>query len=764
MQNSKESQKVVGNEGSAPKERSFFVNNLIKLAVFAVISLGVLVGTFFLEGALSSEKLEEEVQDRVVVRAEDGAFEIGDEEITFEPGHFWVNLAVAEDDLMIKVSDQVMLDPNKAVFEMVYEENNLEINVFDGDLKLLLLDGDHLLNELLVPRASRVRVPFRKIDDRLNELLTNKLRKELFYSALPASALESEFVVGNLEEDVRFVGALRQGYRTDVVASGLEDDFGVFNLMANSLTFVPNKREELKLTEVFSHINNAIYYAEENDKVKMKEELSLYELAYASLSFEYRQGEMYKDKLLSHLSDLSVFDFNDLEYEVYLFLLEKSGLAQDSELVDLYWNNVYKGLDVSAGEAHRAFDLYYNEFGKLVNEDTVNYQKYLEDQNQLFDNLFLRFPDFYRDGYFALKEDLEGKILTFYEGKDKEELTQAFLDSKIDFLKRLRRYFFDGEIDNAETKKIFRRLMNGARALLPKEESTVAVIALFETELNDIDDFWGYLSSPEYQTSFYGSDHEERYQAYLKERQEVFGFVEIRQDVFGETVEVEVSNEEVAAEVADVLEGKFDIAGVKLESLDDSKERYVHINAVVGGYPFRAIFDRDAELISEVYVYDELISDRAIKPSNLFALVADRFADLSDDQIIGDEELTVESVAQRRARLYVAQLVEDAGFDAEIEDIRVLSEEDAVYRVEGVTLNDYEDVAVTFDIAMNGEVATNLFMSVNGDPQVVAGEFELDEVFKLADAERVFLEVGSQYDPEVLLGRKVAVPKAKVGR
>ncbi len=284
----------------------------------------------------------------------------------------------------------------------------------------------------------------------------------------------------------------------------------------------------------------------------------------------------------------------------------------------------------------------------------------------------------------------------------------------------------------------------------------MAVIELFEAQLNDIEDFWGYLSSADYQTKFYGSTHEERYEAYLKEREQVFDFDDLREGVFGEVTEEAVSVEELALKVEEILAAKAEISSVVVEA-EDAKERYLPISAVVGGYPFKALFDRDTELLSEVFAYDEEVSSRPVPAEKLFGLIAQKFGDLAEDSAedATEEELAVESVAARRARLYVSEVLGDLGLEVSIEDVSTVSATEAIYRVSEVFLADTdEEVRASFEVMMNGEKVRGLFVTVSGEPQFLEGEFTLEELGVILEAERRFVESGEEYSLNGVLGRE----------
>ena len=107
--------------------------------------------------------------------------------------------------------------------------------------------------------------------------------------------------------------------------------------------------------------------------------------------------------------------------------------------------------------------------------------------------------------------------------------------------------------------------------------------------------------------------------------------------------------------------------------------------------------------------------------------------------LVLEEEFTIESVAERAARLFIAELIAGYGFVVEMDDVSVVDELNAIYRVEEIYKDENEDVVMTFDFVMNGEKAINLFLVVEGDPFVLDGEYTLEELASVASAEEDFL-------------------------
>ena len=203
----------------------------------------------------------------------------------------------------------------------------------------------------------------------------------------------------------------------------------------------------------------------------------------ATLSADITQGDNYLESLNYYIAKLLVFKPGDSQYEILKFVLDKKFYAKRDvyDVVNNFWLNVYDGIDSGDTRAEEALNDYYKYFSAAGNifGDTDLYRMYLSYQNQLFDNLLLKYPVFYRDGYFAIKTIFEENLLKLYEdGQLKGELAQAFLSNKIDFMKRLKKFFFEGKLEVKEAREIFKRLFREINDLMPKDQD-LAVIQFF---------------------------------------------------------------------------------------------------------------------------------------------------------------------------------------------------------------------------------------------------------------------------------------------
>lgn len=752
---------------------------IIKTVVFVVLGLGLIFGNFFLESYFGIENFvktdtfsainyEEEniIPDQGIIRFDsdysDHNFELkssGDHVYIFkmESGHIWGNFENSNARVNILIKNTVII-PDHSTFDLEFDGERINLATYNGDTYMGFLPetielteyadpySDLFMNRMLVPRDTQVIIPTKKVNEDIQQLLYSKLVKEFKYTAIPSSAKTSAWVTANFTEDKKYEEGIKQDYISQIIAKGASvrgilSDF-VFWAEEN-LTFIPEKKETMILDHLFHYVDDAIYYANQGNEAELQQSLSSFDSYYFTIPAKITKSENYFKRLDEYLDKFVIFTPVDKEYEVKKALLARKFLERRDQLdvVGIFWLDVYKGMDVNDVAAEQALNNYYEYFDQIEGN-----RRYISYQNQLFDNLFLRYSIFYKDGYFAIKNALERILLDSYEsGQLKEELEQAFVSNKIDFLKRLRQYFFDGEISVDDSKEIFSRLFEEINDLMAADNSEVAVIELFDSQLSDMDDFWGYLNSPEYHTKVYGRNYEERYKNYLEERDKIWNFINVHEDVLGEGTAPEIELIDVVREIEAAISSNSDVSDLEVGKIKDLDQRYVEISATIGGYPFKGQYDRDTDSLKDVYAYDELISERPVKLGSLLAVLQSRFAELVVDNDNEDEEVTLETTAQRYARIYVAEKVIEYGFIADMENVSVVDEDTAIYRVTeaGFESGEAEDeeaarigeeVFVTFDLKMNGELATNVYLVVDGNPMVLDSEYTLEELNALVVA------------------------------
>lgn len=757
---------------SAPKSH---LKSIFEAAVLFLISAVFIAGTLFVESIFQSDEIAVQsfspfFSDEIVVRFDEERslanplvklFE--DAVKVADTARFWANFKLSTKWQNILVGENVVLVPDHAVFDLEFDGERFVLKVFDGDVYVgFLAEGVDLIeikypydeifvNKLLVPRGKQVTVNVTKLDERYQKLLYTKLVKEFKYSGIAAADFDSQWVKTNMVADEKLMEAKKRDFVSKVIFAGKSSNEGFLGRFLfwseENLTFVPEKKKEILFEHLFGYLDDGIFYLTDGDDGNFLVSLEKYDGAMVGLSQNFKESEDFYQRFDEYLEKLAIFGIADVQYKAYKELLDRKFASgrEIFEVVNASWQNVYKGFNESSVLAEDALDAFYKYFdASLVQSEDGDYLfYYLTFNNQLFDNLLLSSPLFYKDGYFSMKNHIEEKLLELYhEGQMKEELKQAFISTKITFLKRLTAYFFEEKVDIVAAKKIVRRLVEEINKLMPEFASSVAVVELFEAELADVADFWGFLNTPEYHTSkTYGLTQKERYNSYLTEKDRIWNFVNVQEEILGDSVK-EISLASVTAEIQEAFAAVSGMDNLEIGEIKDLSQRYVKISATVQGYPISGMYDRDSGLIKEIYAYEELISDRAVKLSSLFSILSNKFADIVPEvkkEVEGEgDEPNVETYAQRFARSFVAKKVEEAGFVVEMENVEVVDELNAIYRVKDVQISENDKVLLTFDFLMNGEIATNVYLTVDKSPLVIEGKYTLEELYGIALAEGDF--------------------------
>lgn len=768
-----------------PKAHKF-----LKAATFILLGCTLLFGNFLLERHLAARG---EVQERIgfttfdlkednlipqhgIVRfdeakSNDATVVSADSdrgEYVFElrEGHLWGYFGMSDAKVDFVLGNVVVM-PDRASFELDFDGKDIVLKSFEGDVFLgFLAQGVTLenylneysevfMNRLLVPRGTKVTIPLSKVDQRLKTLLYSKLIKEFAYQSLTEQEKNGEWVAENNKKDATYSELVKQEFQGALIRQGVVTDENTLSkgieLVEDKLIFVPAKKERKSLDRLFAYLDDAIFYAGQSNAAEAEVKLREYELYLEDLPLSLKENDYYRGKIGEYLDGLSIFGPGDPLYTVYTGLLDRQFNANQGryDIVNRFWNDVYKAMDVSIVDAEQALDRYYRylkvTLGKY--EDEVYYKNYLAYQNQLFDNLFFLYSDFYQDRYFEMKDAVEGELLKLYSSDKQlsQELAQTFINNKISYLRTIMKLFFADQINVGDSRAIVSRLVREINELMPEDTSQVAVLELFETRLEEISSFWGYLNSPEYYSSAaYGSDNEERYQSYLKERDRIWSLIDLQVDIFGDAgAIVEISVEDVRAEIQTIFAKNPDVGGLQIGEIKDVSQRYVDVSAVIGGYPFEALYDRDYQTLKNIYVYGELISDRQVKLSGLFSLLEKHFAE-NELPVELTDNMSEETNAQRIFRRYLAGEIEKVGFKVEESNITRVDEAGSRYQVSEVYLEEYRNALVSFEFVVQGEKVVKLVIAVDGREIIVEGEYSLDELEDL---------VTKKSDPNQPVGR-----------
>lgn len=667
----------------------------------------------------------------------------------FKEGKLWGNFSLNSSKIDIMVGDIVFV-PNHAIFDLSFDGSTTWLSVYEGDVYIGFLDkkialSDYadgysglFMNRLLVPRNTKVTIPLNKVDDRLKSLLYSKIVKEFKYSKISADELKTSWVSANLQKDLSDTDALKKNLVLQFINSGLQSGDSalgdLFFWAEKNLTVAHDKKYEKILGKLFSSLSDAIFYSANGQNDQVSQYLSKFNNSLSEI--DLKNNTEYQKVFDEYVSKLSVFGPNDNLYQILSFLLDKEFVDGRNvyEVVDRFWLDVYRAAGINKSLADVSLKAYYKYLQAVMQtqEQDDYYKNFLAYRSQLFDNLFYNYEIFYEDDYFAMKTEIEKNYLNLFgESQLKQELRQDLVSNKIDFLKRLMNLFFEDKIAVDQARKIVSRLIKEVDSLMPLDNSGVAVVELFQNKLKEVSSFWGYLNDPEYYASVaYGSNHQTRYEAYLRDNNRIWTFIDIQRDVLGKSAVIAVTTKDIKKEIEAVLAANENVKSYKVGKIESIDDRYVPVEIEIEMYTVKAEYDREYDALRNVYVFGELVSKNTVRLDGLTALLDSKFApDKSGDVVTdGGDNVAVETNAQRIARRYVADIVTKAGFSATEDNVSLVDENESLYKIDNVTLSGNGAIYVSFHFAMTDEKAYDVSMKIGDQRITLAGKYTLSEL------------------------------------
>jgi len=662
----------------------------------------------------------------------------------------------------IRVADKVVIIPDFSMFEVTYNEADSTLylanfggNTYVGFLpETVKVDGyvdeyDGMLNNvLLVPAGMRAKIYLNRADDRLKTVLSSKLAKEFSYGRIPYDSEKSVdlFDRKNLDEATKYNETLK-AYQRDTFKVLADQNYGAasktYDVLSKVLTVFSQKRNSQYLSKLEGVLYDALTIS---DPQKMQDKLLIGDLADYGVSEDY-----YVEFLKRVTSALLCFGSTDSEYNVLTFIVDESkSQLSFVEFADLITatvsHDIYSGKNIE-----QSYKRAYGGVEKLISgvDDAVKYKKTLTFYNEYFDSLISRFPQLYKLEYFNMKGDIEKALFElYYVGQAREEMKQTFVSEKIAMLKGLKDFFFDEKIAIEDARKVMSYLVQSINDYMPAKTSKNAVISLFESELKDVGNFWGYINNVEYaKSSLYGTTHAERFKVYLAEKSQVTSILDVQRDILGTDVIVAETPSDVQGEVERVLTASG-ATSVVVEKLKDVQKRYVNVSASLGGYEFNGEYDRDYGYLRNVYAYGQLISESNVKVDALASLLSKTLSDVVANTGLDvrkavprdaseSAELIAETNAQKIAKTIIAKNVIEAGFNATMEDVDILDPTIALYRINGVSLTGGSNIKVSFDYYANDSIAKNIYIQDGGEGKSIEGEVPFNTLKDIVSNEKI---------------------------
>jgi len=761
--------------------------SLLKHICFLVLAVALVFGTFYYENKQTEGvttlhafsafdyKNENVITNNGVIRFDQSSNlkpdvsvkQIdGSNEYIFEvkSGHFWCDFSYSDSNVNFLVGNVVVI-PYNASFDIQFDGNKLSITVFQGDVYLGFLDkgislvkyenpySGAFMNRFLIPLNNGVEFGVSRIDETFKLLLPSKVAKEIKYRPFSSNPKEAsyaknytDFVKQNLRDDRRRRASLSGEYKTELIDKGISVHEGIWGNLSSAikdgLTFIPAKKEERNFEKMFGYLNDALFYAAKGDTTNSGISLNKFKENFGQMT-EVFGNEDYEKIMNEYISKLFLTR-DAMEFSPILIALMENKMSGNEAFhaMDVFWFSVYEGLESGDSFALAALSSYFDRLSAFIGgvQDKELLKKYLAYQNQLINNLFLKFPVFFKDDYFQKKEELEQRFLDLFEtGQVKDEWMLSLIKDKIDVLVKLQRYFFEGSVDINETRKIVLRLKDSIQNLMAKSSTELAVLQIFEKNINEISSFGGFLNSPEYYASnSYGSDYKERYDFYLKERTQIWNFIEIGSGA-GDTGTTSGSGKTVMDlknSITAVFEADQDVTSLEIGEIKDVNQVEVDVKFIMKGYPVEATYDLNKGTLKNVYIYGEVITESDTKLKGLSSLIDKKFAAFTspgddDDQTPDEQETNAQIILKR----YLANQMVEAGFDATAENIKIIDEFAAVYKVESVHVKGNESVEVTFDYDAKTELATKIYLILEADVNEIEGPMSLTDV--KAEAEKM---------------------------
>lgn len=545
---------------------------------------------------------------------------LGNDRFSFvvKKADFWGNFSFSAMKANLFL-DRIVLIPENASFNLEFDGESVLLEVYEGDVYVAFVKektsfetvenqffdpySEDLLNRILVPKGNQVVIPLSKLDLDLDQLFYSKLVKEFKYSTIPAVKWDSTWVSENLKRDKEVLQYKRSEFSKKYLDFTPNPDVGPLDgfvvVLKENLTLFASKKEEIAIAAAIGHLEKALYYANLEDRLNMRLCLDAFLADAVKVSDEDFWLEVNEIR-----NSLFIFSKSNLQFEILESLVLLDQNSGKRALLDLYWENVY--LDLSA------FENYYAELEKflLIEHDSEFLGNFLNFQNQLVDNLLLKYPDFYREEIFVTKSVLEKQLLDNYQD-DLEywsELQQSFINGKLNFLKKLRIYTLEGDLELETAEDLFSLLFEEIYNLRQQAVADLAVEEYFQSELESFVDFWGFLRDDDFHGQNGVGDLQRLFETYLLEREKIVSYSDLEFGILG----ISSENGGLEKSVED-LENLFDKKGkterAEVLNFQSLGQRFVSMKVIYKGFVFQFVYDRDREVIRDLEIFDDSIED-----------------------------------------------------------------------------------------------------------------------------------------------------------
>lgn len=670
-----------------------------------------------------------------------------------EKGSMWGNTVFDESSFVVEMGySKIYADD--ASFSVVLDDLKTTIYSDVHDVKVDLLADGNVINKLWIAQGNQAQILHSKIDtdkEKIEKLLYSKLVKEFGYGRIAEKKkTEDPWLIYQLEQDISYYNTFQKKYADGVEKRGLKTvSIGSLRSQAKSiladmqsaLTFSENKKNIKIIENVFENIHDAEYLFLQGNEVDGNVRLSMFssDLQAVLLSADDDFKRDIFGKIKQKYYELSLFVPGDDLFPIKQLMFEKMDDATMSQFLDVEekftlltakMNDVYDAVKSNPMELGRLFSEYfelYEKYTKSYSDKMSEIGEHVIHQNILVDNLLFQTPELYKLEFFDSKKAMEADYLSALTSSlDKREQRQTFISNDIDLLSRIRYFLFNEKLDPIDARQIVYRLIKDIEDYQEGTVDIAAVNELFSKRLSDFGIFWEYLQATEYSsTQLHGASHSERFEAFKKIQSEVLTFEDIKNEILGsgevsaESVETIINKSREDLEFAGIQDIEFG------SYTDASKTRIPIISARVGGIEFRATYDWDRQLVSNIIVGTTVISQDGVKLAKVKRFITETMASLTRAEektvTVPSETVQVDELAnvKRVASVFLAEKFSKLGVVITMDNIEIVDINTGDYRINNVYFSDQKSAVFSFEYNTSSDKVSNLTVKTKvGDKNV----------------------------------------------
>lgn len=688
-----------------------------------------------------------------------------------EKGNLWGNNLYGKSSFSINTPYANLYSDNSS-FSLIVDESKTTVYSEKYDTKVDIIADNKVINTLWIAEGNQAQLLHSKIDsekEKIEKLLYSKLVKEFNYGRLnETKKKEDPWLAAQLQNDISYYNQLQSDYAQKINDKGLKTvSVGSIRSQAktlladvqNALTFNQSKKNEQIINSLFESVGDAEYLFLQGNDVEGNVRLSIFrdDLNQLLTSGDQQVKEILFDKISEKYYELSLFVPGQELFPVKQVMFEKLNEASLSQFISEDYrftlltaklNDVYEAVDLSPVDLNTLFTEYFELYDKY----TRSYQEKMSDiadnvihQNILVDNLLFQTPELYKLEFFDQKKGMEADyLLALTSSNDKQEQRQTFISNDIDLLSRIRYFLFNEQLDAEDARQIVYRLIQDIESYQKENVNVAAVNELFNKRLADFGVFWEYLQATEYSsTQLHGASHSERFENFKKIQEEVLSYEDIRDEILGGEEVSQESIDEIVNNAKEELE-EAGIQNIEFGTYEDlSRTKIPILSARAGGIEFRATYDWDRQLLSNIIVDNTVISQDGVKLSKAKKFITQTIAALSQAEekettttVVTEEEDELAGV-KRVASVFLADKFADMGMVITMDNVEVLDIDVGHYKVTDVYFSEEKSATFSFEYNTSDDKVSNLVVHTqNGDKSVddtFTSRFINDVVLKIYD-------------------------------